>query len=247
MNWLRNKVSGESYRFKENGYNLDLTYITDRIIAMSYPASGIEQWFRNKIDKVVDLLEGRHSGHYRVYNLSGREYDIDKFKGSVVSLDWDKHSPPSIFLLFETCQSIYEYLKINKENVVAIHWISGRGRTGALIACFLIFSGLADSAQDAIHYFERIRFGNVLIKIDNQEDNKKDAEIDSHFDKPLSEQNSRAVRYFELIYKGIVKSPSLRILKEVRMRTIPHMSGQTWKPYLEIINICQSNYIYNGK
>ena len=41
MDFLREIVSGPKHRFKENGYNLDLTYVTDRIIAMAFPASGL--------------------------------------------------------------------------------------------------------------------------------------------------------------------------------------------------------------
>lgn len=37
---------------KEDGYNLDLTYVCPRVIAMSYPASGVESVYRNPIDKV---------------------------------------------------------------------------------------------------------------------------------------------------------------------------------------------------
>jgi len=40
MNWIRKKVSGKRRRFIENGYDLDITYITNRILAMSFPATG---------------------------------------------------------------------------------------------------------------------------------------------------------------------------------------------------------------
>ena len=55
MNWIREIVSGKKQRFKESGYNLDLTYVTPRIIAMSFPAAGLERTFRNDIDDVTNL------------------------------------------------------------------------------------------------------------------------------------------------------------------------------------------------
>jgi hypothetical protein len=53
MDWLRKIVSGKRNRFKDNDYDLDLTYITNRVLAMSFPASGIEKLYRNSIQKVV--------------------------------------------------------------------------------------------------------------------------------------------------------------------------------------------------
>lgn len=56
MNFLREIVSGPKNRFRENGYNLDLTYICPRLIAMSFPASGVESVYRNPIDKVSSIF-----------------------------------------------------------------------------------------------------------------------------------------------------------------------------------------------
>ena len=52
MDWLRKIVSGNRRRFQDDKYNLDITYITSRVIAMSFPASGFEQIYRNNIGDV---------------------------------------------------------------------------------------------------------------------------------------------------------------------------------------------------
>jgi phosphatidylinositol-3,4,5-trisphosphate 3-phosphatase/dual-specificity protein phosphatase PTEN len=50
---IRKLVSGNRRRFTDEEFSLDLTYIIpNRIIAMSYPASGFESLYRNSIDKV---------------------------------------------------------------------------------------------------------------------------------------------------------------------------------------------------
>jgi PTEN phosphatase family protein len=56
MDALRKLVSGNRRRFKEENVNLDLTYITPNIIAMSYPSSGLESFYRNPIEKVINFL-----------------------------------------------------------------------------------------------------------------------------------------------------------------------------------------------
>lgn len=52
MNYLREKVSGNKNRMKEQNYNLDLTYICPRILAMSFPGEGLEKAYRNDINEV---------------------------------------------------------------------------------------------------------------------------------------------------------------------------------------------------
>ena len=57
---LRKLVSGNRRRFHDQNFSLDLTYITPmRLIAMSYPASGlIERVYRNSIEDVSQLNFG---------------------------------------------------------------------------------------------------------------------------------------------------------------------------------------------
>ena len=47
MDFIREMVSQEKIRFIDDKYNLDLTYITPRVIGMAYPADGIESMIRN--------------------------------------------------------------------------------------------------------------------------------------------------------------------------------------------------------
>lgn len=55
---IRKLVSGNRRRFTDSEYSLDLTYIVpNRIIAMSYPSSGIESLYRNPIEKVGQRSE----------------------------------------------------------------------------------------------------------------------------------------------------------------------------------------------
>ncbi len=39
-------------RYIDEHYDLDLTYITSRIIAMGYPAEGFESFYRNNLKEV---------------------------------------------------------------------------------------------------------------------------------------------------------------------------------------------------
>lgn len=62
---LRKIVAGPKIRTVENGFDLDLTYVTERVVAMAFPAEGFEKLYRNSIDDVDKRL-------LRFHNLSSR-------------------------------------------------------------------------------------------------------------------------------------------------------------------------------
>ena len=88
-------MSGKARRFIHDGFDLDLTYIANRIIAMGFPSSSMEAMYRNSIDDVARFLDTRHNKKYMVYNLcSEASYDSSKFNHYVVRFPFDDHNCP---------------------------------------------------------------------------------------------------------------------------------------------------------
>ena len=49
---IKQLVSKKKRRYKADGYNLDLTYVTDKVIAMGFLSESIESIYRNLLDEV---------------------------------------------------------------------------------------------------------------------------------------------------------------------------------------------------
>ncbi len=102
-------------------------------------------------------------------------------------------------------------------NVVVVHCNAGKGRTGTLISCFLMFSGLADNAKDAITYYGWKRF--------------------THGRGVTQPSQVRYVYYFEEVYKKQIKSPILKCPNKIIIYNTPDVGGSgKCKPYIEIVN-----------
>jgi len=153
-NLIRGLVSKKKKRFVEEGYNLDLSYITDNIIAMGIPSEGKDALFRNPMSEVMDFFNSKHSGHYKIYNLCAeKNYDPDKFNACVELFPMFDHHPPPLSLMRPFCISVDKWLSQDPENVAVIHCKAGKGRTGCLTAAYLIHSKICKTASEAIQLF----------------------------------------------------------------------------------------------
>lgn len=123
---MRSLVSADKNRYQDGGHDLDLTYITDRLIAMSFPADGFESSYRNDINAVARFLKEKHGQNFMIFNLcSERGYNYALFDHRVQG--WcgfpDHHAPP-LALVFRLCRAIDEWLHSDPQHVVVVHCLS---------------------------------------------------------------------------------------------------------------------------
>lgn len=155
---IKRLVSKEKRRFAEDGFNLDLTYVTNRLIAFGYPAESLEGIYRNHYKDVYNFFEKRHPDRYKIYNLcSERTYDKEKFHNRVAEYRFDDHCPPPIALFLPFCRDVDAWLQEHPENVAAIHCKAGKGRTGVMICAYLLYTGAWKSAHGAMEFFGAAR------------------------------------------------------------------------------------------
>ncbi|KAL0484392.1 phosphatidylinositol-3,4,5-trisphosphate 3-phosphatase [Acrasis kona] len=212
-NFIRTLVSGDKVRYQSNGYNLDLTYITDRIIAMAFPGENFEGLYRNHVDSVSNMLKLAHGDKYRIYNLSERPYNYEKFKGQVVEFGFPDHHNPPLEYLFEICKNMDEWMNQDKDNVAIVHCLAGRGRTGTVIACYMTYNGLFDNGSEALDFFALKR---------------------SSSDRGVQQPSQRRyVQYFSEILHGRIPSDKALLLKTITMYTIPDFNSGGCTPVFE--------------
>ena len=207
QNFIKSLVSQDKNRFCFDGFDLDLTYITHRIIAMGLPSTSYEALYRNDMSDVLNFFNLRHPEHYKVYNLCEEKKYAPNIFYKQGYFPFQDHEAPPLNLIRPFCEDAKQFLDEDPKNVVAIHCLAGKGRTGTLISCLLLYLGELDTAADCLKYYGMMRV-----------DNGRGVTVPSQI---------RYVFYFEQILKNKIPHPitfrQLRI-KKIRMWTIPAFS-----------------------
>ncbi|KAG5847448.1 hypothetical protein ANANG_G00126170 [Anguilla anguilla] len=139
---------------------LDISYITSRIIVMSYPAEAIELGYRNHVEDVRSFLDSRHMDHYTVFNLSQRNYRGAKFSNRVSECNWPARQAPSLHNLFAVCKNMHNWLQQNPKNVCVITCMQdGRAPAGVLVCAMFCFCHLFCNPVPAIQLLSAKRPG----------------------------------------------------------------------------------------
>lgn len=205
----RQMVSQNKRRYQKDGFDLDLTYVTERVIAMSFPSYGKMSLYRNPIEEVSRFLNTKHKDHYKVYNLcSEKTYDDTYFHGRVERFIIDDHNVPSLNDTVRFVKNVKEWFELDKDNIIAVHCKGGKGRTGTMICVWLVEAGLFGSAEASLDYF-----GN----------RRTDLSKSSKFQGVETPSQNRYVGYFQEVkekYNGIPPQEVNLRLRQIRITAV---------------------------
>ncbi|XP_078092790.1 tensin-3 isoform X3 [Mustelus asterias] len=224
--------SVESGNIMEEGYELDLTYITERIIAVSFPAGCSEETYFHNLQDVTRMLKSKHGDNYLVFNLSERRYDLAKLNSKVMDVGWpDLHAPP-LDKMCTICKSMETWLNSDPLHVVVIHCRGGKGRIGVVISSYMHFTNISASADQALDRFAMKKF------------------YDDKVSALMQPSQKRYVHFLNGLLSGSVKMNTTPLfLHFVILHGIPSFdTGGVCRPFLKIYQAMQPVYtsgIYN--
>uniref|UniRef100_A0A8C9VNM8 Tensin 3 n=1 Tax=Scleropages formosus TaxID=113540 RepID=A0A8C9VNM8_SCLFO len=142
----------------EEGYELDLTYVTERIIAVSFPRACSEDTYLHNLQDVTRMLRSKHGDSYLVINLSEKRYDLSKMNPKTMDTGWpDLHAPP-LDKICTICKAMESWLNADPQHVVVIHCRGGKGRIGVIISSYVHFTNISASADQALDRFAMKKF-----------------------------------------------------------------------------------------
>ena len=197
-NLFKRLVSKKKRRLQNEYYDLDMAYITERIIGMGFPATGCQTFYRNSLVDLKTYLD-RYHGEYKIYNLcieKKRIYPKNLWIDKKVGLfPFNDHAPCPIKLILDFCVDLCIYLTENPRGVAAIHCKAGKGRTGVMIVCYLIFSELCQTTDEALaHYASQRTLNNKGVTIPSQ---------------------IRYIKYFETYLSANFERPFMRCIPKI--------------------------------
>ncbi|XP_062853704.1 tensin-1 isoform X1 [Trichomycterus rosablanca] len=216
----------------EEGYDVDLIYITERIISLSFPGIAEEHSYSMHLREVISMLRSKHQQHYLLLNLSEQRHDITKLNPKVLDFGWPDHHAPALDKLCSICKSMDTWLNADPQNVVVLHNKGNRGRTGVVVAAYMHYSNISASVDQALDRFAMKRFYEDKAMIVGQPSQR------------------RYVQYFAGLLSGHIKINNKPLfLHHVIMHGIPNFESKGGcRPFLKIYQGMQPVYtsgIYN--
>ncbi|NXE81050.1 TENS3 protein, partial [Cochlearius cochlearius] len=210
----------------EEGYELDLTYITERIIAVSFPASCSEETYLHNLQDVTRMLKSKHGDNYLVLNLSEKRYELAKLNPKIMDVGWpDLHAPP-LDKVCTICKAMESWLNNDPQHVVVIHCRGGKGRIGVVISSYMHFTNVSASADQALDRFAMKKF------------------FDDKVSALMQPSQRRYVQFLSGLLSGSVKMNATPLfLHYVILHGVPSFdAGGACRPFLKLYQAMQPVY-----
>ncbi|KAJ7986348.1 hypothetical protein DPEC_G00338990 [Dallia pectoralis] len=142
----------------EAEYRMDLDYITQRIINVSFSKKLPDQIYVQNLQKIMQMVTSRHGHNYMVINLSEKNDCLTQLNPEVLDTGWLDGLAPYLEQMCGVCKTMENWLKSHKKHVLLMHCRGGQGRVGVVVATYIHFSTLSDSTDQALDHFAMRKF-----------------------------------------------------------------------------------------
>ncbi|XP_066210324.1 tensin-3 isoform X1 [Saccopteryx leptura] len=216
----------------EDGRELDLTYITERIIAVSFPTGCSEESYLHSLQEVTRMLRSKHGDNYLVLNLSEKRYDLTKLNPKILDVGWPELHAPPLDKVCTICKAQESWLNSDPQHVVVIHCRGGKGRIGVVISSYMHFTNVSASADQALDRFAMKKY------------------YDDKVSALMQPSQKRYVQFLSGLLSGTVKmNASPLFLHFVILHGTPNFdTGGVCRPFLKLYQAMQPVFtsgIYN--
>ncbi|NWY21240.1 TENS3 protein, partial [Aphelocoma coerulescens] len=210
----------------EEGHELDLTYITERIIAVCFTAGCSEETYLHNLQEVTRMLKSKHGDNYLVLNLSEKRYDLANLNPKIMDVGWPDLHAPLLDKVCTICKAMESWLDNDPQHVVVIHCRGGKGRIGVVISSYMYFTNVSASADQALDRFAMKKF------------------FDDKVSALMQPSQRRYVQFLSGLLSGSVKMNATPLfLHYVILHGIPKLdAGGACRPFLKLYQAMQPVY-----
>ncbi|KAF6718645.1 Tensin-3 [Oryzias melastigma] len=142
----------------EERSQINLTYITERIITIFCPRGFPEDVYLHNLQEVIPMLQSKHGYNYMLINLSQRHDTLTQMNHKVLETGWLDPLVPGLDQILYVCREMENWLQADPKHVLVLHCRGGKGLLGVLVASYIHFSNMSASADLSLDHFAMRRF-----------------------------------------------------------------------------------------
>ncbi|CAG9858791.1 unnamed protein product, partial [Phyllotreta striolata] len=141
-----------------NSSGMDLSYVTERIISMWFPASATPHSYRQGQQQAGHMLRNKHGDNYMIFNLSEPKRSIRNEHKFVKEVGWAPGLAPPLERLCSICKEIDSWLSGDQHRIAVLHARGDKDKLGVIVAAYMNYSSICGSAEQALDRFSMKKF-----------------------------------------------------------------------------------------
>ncbi|XP_058529776.1 tensin-2 isoform X2 [Ochotona princeps] len=210
----------------ERRWDLDLTYVTERILAAAFPARPDEQRHRGHLRELAHVLQSKHRDKYLLFNLSEKRHDLTRLNPKVQDFGWPELHAPPLDKLCSICKAMETWLSADSQHVVVLYCKGNKGKLGVIVSAYMHYSKISAGADQALATLTMRKFCEDKVATE------------------LQPSQRRYISYFSGLLSGSIRMNSSPLfLHYVLVPMLPAFEpGTGFQPFLKIYQSMQLVY-----